>query len=112
MFFRPAAYKRPQAVLFSFYLTLQRTLGPFFWTYLAGVALIALGFADFPLAAFHMKTTNLFADKWIPLVYAWAMGVDAESAILCGRLYDRKGVPVTVTASWRFLTIVYISTSP
>jgi hypothetical protein len=35
---------------------------------------MALGFADFPLAAFHMKSTELVADKWILLIYVWAMG--------------------------------------
>lgn len=63
-----------------------------FWLYLAAVACIALGFADYPLAAFHMKTTGIVTDKWIPLIYAGAMGVDALSALVLGRLYDRGGV--------------------
>jgi len=63
-----------------------------FWLYLAGVACIALGFADFPLAAFHMKATAVVPDTWIPLIYAGAMGVDALSALVIGRLYDRQGL--------------------
>lgn len=69
-------------------------LRPVFWVYLASIAFIALGFADFPLAAFHMKTTGILADKWIPLLYAGAMGVDALSALVLGRLYDSKGMSV------------------
>jgi len=65
-----------------------------FWFYLIAVACIALGFADYPLAAFHMKTEGIVADKWIPLIYAGAMGVDALSALTFGRLYDSKGFPV------------------
>jgi len=65
-----------------------------FWLYLAAVACIAIGFADYLLASFHMKTAGIVADKWIPLIYAGAMGVDALSALLFGRLYDRKGLPV------------------
>ncbi len=69
-------------------------LRPAFWLYLASIAFIALGFADFPLAAFHMKTAGVVADEWIPLIYAGAMGVDALSALVLGRLYDRKGISV------------------
>jgi MFS family permease len=69
-------------------------LRPTFWLYLVAVACIAVGFADYPLAAFHMKSANIVADKWIPLIYAAAMGVDALSALLLGRLYDRKGLPI------------------
>ncbi len=65
-----------------------------FWFYLMAVACIALGFVDYPLAAFHMKTQAIVADKWIPLIYAGAMGVDALSALAFGRLYDKKGLPV------------------
>jgi len=41
-----------------------------------------------------MKTEAIVADKWIPLIYAGAMGVDALSALAFGRLYDKKGFPV------------------
>jgi len=63
-----------------------------FWLYLVGVACIALGFADFPLAAFHMKATAMVPDTWIPLIYAGAMGIDALSALVLGRFYDRYGL--------------------
>ena len=39
-----------------------------------------------------MKKTGMLEDKWIPLIYAGAMGVDALSALVVGRLYDRKGL--------------------
>lgn len=75
-----------------------------FWLYLAAVACIAIGFADYPLAAFHMKTAGVLADKWIPLLYAGAMGVDALSALVFGRLYDRKGLPtllgIVAVSAW------------
>jgi MFS family permease len=73
-------------------------LPPVFWLYLGGVSCIALGYADYPLAAFHMKNVGTVADAWIPLVYAGAMGVDALSALLFGRLYDRRGVLALLAA--------------
>jgi MFS family permease len=63
-----------------------------FWLYLAGVGCVAAGFADYPLMAFHIKSHTLFDDKWIPLLYACAMGIDALAALVFGRWYDRKGV--------------------
>ena len=87
-------YPDPRSLEPAFKAGEAERLRPVFWLYLASAAFIALGFADFPLAAFHMKTTGILADKWIPLLYAGAMGVDALSALLLGRLYDRKGMSV------------------
>lgn len=58
-----------------------------FWIYLIGAALIAAGYVDFPLIAYHFKQINLPA-VWIPCIYALAMGVDAISALIVGYLYD------------------------
>lgn len=75
-----------------------------FWLYLAAVCLIAFGFFDYPLAAFHIKAVGVASDKWIPLIYAWAMGMDALGALLFGRLYDWKGfrvlIYVVLIVSW------------
>lgn len=48
-----------------------------FWAYLAGVSLLAAGYADFPLIAFHFRQADVLGSSTIPLVYALAMGVDA-----------------------------------
>ncbi len=69
-----------------------------FWLYLAAVALVALGYADFPLIAYHFKQAGVASDTWIPLLYAVAMGVDALAALLFGRLFDRIGLPVLAGA--------------
>jgi MFS family permease len=63
-----------------------------FWFYLAAVGLIAAGFADYPLIAFHIKKNDIFADKWIPLLYAGAMGIDAIAALIFGKWYDKVGM--------------------
>jgi MFS family permease len=65
-----------------------------FWLYLAAIGLIAAGYADFPLIAYHLHKTSLVSAGWIPLFYAVAMGVDAVAALVCGRLFDRLGFPV------------------
>jgi len=69
-----------------------------FWLYLGSIGLVAAGFADYPLIAFHIKSHNIFEDKWIPLLYSCAMGIDALAALVFGHWYDKKGVFVLVTA--------------
>jgi MFS family permease len=63
-----------------------------FWLYLVAVGLIAAGYADFPLIAYHFKKTALVPDAAIPLFYAGAMAVDAVAALVLGRLFDRVGL--------------------
>jgi len=46
-----------------------------FWIYLAAMAFIAAGYADFPLMAYHFQKTSRFTLAQIPLIYAlgiWA----------------------------------------
>lgn len=63
-----------------------------YWMLVAGAALCAAGFADFPLIAFHLQKTRLLTDAWIPVLYAVAMGVDALAALVLGRAFDRFGL--------------------
>jgi MFS family permease len=70
----------------------KANMSSMFWLYLAAVGLVATGFADFPLIAYHVKKLNLLEDKWIPLLYAGAMAVDAVAALFFGSLYDKKGM--------------------
>lgn len=67
-----------------------------FVLYLAGAGLLAAGFTDFPLVAFHLKHNQIAADAFIPALYAMAMVVDALVALGLGRLYDRYGIKVLV----------------
>jgi MFS family permease len=77
----------------------SRRLSRLFWLYLSAAACIAFGFVDFPLIAFHIKTTRLLEDAWIPFLYAVVMGIDAVAALLLGRWYDRKGLVVLAVAA-------------
>jgi MFS family permease len=91
-------YPTPQDLEPAFHKGEARGLGRIFWLYLVAIACIAAGFADFPLIAFHLKTGDMVADKWIPLIYAGAMGVDAIAALIFGRLYDKKGLKAVLFA--------------
>jgi MFS family permease len=56
--------------------------------------MLAAGFLDFPLMAYHFETKAFFAPEVIPLLYAGAMATEGISAMLFGRLYDRYGIAV------------------
>lgn len=92
-------YPRPQELEAAKGDIQARGLPRIFWLYLAGVALLAAGFADFPLIAFHFAQTGSVPEAWIPIFYAIAMGVDALAALLFGRLFDRYGLRVLLAAA-------------
>jgi len=63
-----------------------------FWIYAAAAGLLACGFVDFPLLAYHFQKTALVQPTVIPVVYAGAMGMNGLAALLFGRLFDRYGI--------------------
>lgn len=65
-----------------------------FWLYLAAAGLVAAGYADFPLIAYHFQQTSTVTPTWIPILYSVAMAVDALAALAFGRLFDRLGLAV------------------
>jgi MFS family permease len=86
-------YPRPQDLEISqTKLQLQGFTRPF-WLYVAAASLIAAGFADFPLIAYHFERAASIPPTLVPVLYAIAMGIDALSALLFGRLFDRIGLP-------------------
>lgn len=64
-----------------------------------GASLIAAGYADFPLMAYHFQKTNVLSTVWIPVSYSIAMGVNTLTAPLFGHFYDRKGFLVLIVVT-------------
>jgi MFS family permease len=92
-------YPRPRDLEIGTPPLTTQGLGRSFWLYLAAVALIAAGFADFPLIAYHFERAAVAPAGWIPVLYAIAMGVDALAALIFGRLFDRRGLAVLIAAA-------------
>jgi MFS family permease len=76
---------------------------PSFWWFCSASALVAFGFADYSLIAFHLSKTQAVPHVWIPIFYALAMAAAGLGSLLMGKLFDRVGlivlVPVTVIAA-------------
>lgn len=70
-----------------------------FWIYLAAAALVAAGYTDFPLVAFHFQEQSVIQASAIPIYYSVAMAADALAALVFGRLFDRIGLSTLIAAS-------------
>ncbi len=78
-----------------------------FWVYLCGAALVAAGFADFSLIAYHFEKASNVPKVWVPILYSVAMGVSGAGSLIFGRLFDRWGIALLVP-----LTIISALSTP
>lgn len=93
-------YPRPQDLeVEAVGLGSSATLPKAYWVYLCGSALVAAGYADYPLLAYHFSQAATVSLMWIPALYAAAMGVDAIAALVFGRWFDRFGLSVLMMAT-------------
>ena len=67
-----------------------------FWIYIVGAGLVAAGFADFSLMAFHFEKSKIVDPALVPIFYAVAMGTSGLGSLLFGRMFDRRGIVVLV----------------
>ena len=85
------------------------------WVYLGATMLVAAGFADFSLMAFHFQRADTIPADWVPLFYAAAMGVSGLGSLAWGRLFDRAGIVVLVPltlVSAAFAPLVFLGAPP
>jgi predicted MFS family arabinose efflux permease len=75
-----------------------KTFPSAYWLYLSAGALIAAGFADFSLIAFHFQKSAHVQQELIPVFYAVAMATGAVAALIFGTLLDKIGQPVLFVA--------------
>ena len=82
-----------------------------FRIYLVAAAMVAAGFADFPLMAYHFQRTGNVSVTYTPMFYAAAMAVSGTGSLVCGRLFDRFGIrlliPLTMIAAL-YAPLVYL----
>jgi MFS family permease len=92
-------YPRPRDLELAFPEVHVKGFRKEYWLYLAAAAMIAAGFADFPLVAYHFQKTGRVSGNLIPIYYSVAMGVDALAALAFGRWFDRAGFVSVVAAT-------------
>ena len=80
--------------------------GPRYRLYLVGVALVAIGLADWPLIAYHFEKADVVGAKWLPVVYAAAMGLDGLISLVAGLLFDLRRARGTTGAGVLALFVI------
>lgn len=74
----------------------SKGLSRLYWVYLAGAALVAAGFADYPLIAYHFSRAGSVPGEYPAIFYAVAMAVSGAGSLVFGRLFDRHGFSVLI----------------
>ena len=67
--------------------------------FLIATALIAAGFSDFALIAFHFARDHVVAGDVVPALYALASLAGGVTALVLGRLFDKQGLSVLLWAT-------------
>lgn len=62
--------------------------------FLIATALIAAGFSDFALIAFHFARDHIVANDVVPTLYALASLAGGLTALALGKLFDKQGLSV------------------
>jgi len=88
-------YRRPHELELRKPHTLTgETFRKAYWLYAVAGCLVAAGFADFSLIAFHFQQAGTMSKDMVPVFYAVAMATGAISALILGRLLDKVGLPI------------------
>jgi MFS transporter len=66
-------------------------------TGLAG-ACFAAGLMSFELISYHLSSTGVVTQHWIPLFLALSTGMGVIASLILGKLFDRIGLPVVLVA--------------
>jgi predicted MFS family arabinose efflux permease len=76
----------------------SKGFGKSYWIYVGAGALIAAGFADFSLIAFHFQKSATVSQGLVPVFYAVAMATGAVASLILGKLLDKLGLPILLVA--------------
>ena len=104
-------YPRPQDLEVASSVIEGEALPRVFWVYLAGSVLVAAGFVDYPLIAYHLSKTDIAPGAWVAVFYSVAMAVSGGGSVLFGRLFDRHGFAVLIlltTFAASFAPLVFL----
>lgn len=109
----PESFEKPKPVLEENQFLKRRS----FILFLLASAFMGLGFLDsFSLINSHLGNLHLVSENNLPLLYSYAMFIDALSALIFGLLYDKIGfrsiaIATLLTAGYSFF-VFFIDTLP
>jgi MFS family permease len=69
-----------------------------YWLYMTAASFFAAGLLSFELVGYHFTKAGPFSPLWVPLVLAISTACGVVANLVLGKLFDRKGLPVVLTA--------------
>lgn len=104
-------YPRPQDLEIETIDIKKEGFSKRYWLYIVAISCVAAGYIDFPLIAFHFQKISGISEVWVPIFFSIAMASAGLAALICGWLYDKKGLPVLIfvtTVSSLFAPLVFL----
>jgi predicted MFS family arabinose efflux permease len=71
---------------------------PSYWLYMVAGAFFAAGLMSFELISYHLSTTKVVGDHWIPVFLAISTAFGVIASLVLGKLYDQIGLPAVLVA--------------
>jgi MFS family permease len=71
---------------------------PAFWLYMIAAACFGAGLMSFEFVSYHLSSRGTVTAHWIPLFLAMATAMGVIASLVLGRMYDRFGLPVVLSA--------------
>jgi len=78
--------------------TSAKTFGASYWLSMIAAACFAAGLMSYELISYHLNTSGLMSQAWIPVLLAFATGSGVIANLILGKTYDRFGLPVLLLA--------------
>lgn len=94
LFITRLSYPRPQDLEVKKLSLQAKGFTRSYWVYLLAVGLVAAGYADFALIAYHFEKISVVSPACIAFFYAIAMGVDGIAALIMGKWFDQRGISI------------------
>jgi len=111
LFIAKFKYPNPQELAINTFSENSPIPKKVFLLFLIGSALLAFGFSDYALIAYHFEKAHLLLPVLIPIAYGVSMGVNGITAPMIGHWYDKKGIVILIPLiiiSTLFAPLVYL----
>jgi MFS family permease len=69
-----------------------------YWLYMVGGAFFAAGLMSYEFVSFHLSSSGIVTDYWVPIFLALATAASVAASLILGKLYDRSGIAVVIVA--------------
>jgi MFS family permease len=69
-----------------------------YWLYMVAGSCFAAGLMSFELVSYHLFSSRIVAEHWIPIFLALATMMAIAASLVLGRLYDKIGIKAVIIA--------------